>query len=89
MTAASRSVRGYTSLNGWARVLGSSVGLHLAGKDRVLGTGIALNLAVDDIAAVHRRVKDAGAAVTDPVPQPWGATMCKLTDLDGHVWSLV
>ena len=43
---------------------------------------------VPDADAAHRRAKDAGAEVTDPVDQDYGSRDITVTDPDGNRWSL-
>jgi catechol 2,3-dioxygenase-like lactoylglutathione lyase family enzyme len=51
---------------------------------------LMLNLRVDDIAAVHRRLRDAGVAFARPPErEPWGGVVATFADPDGNTLQLM
>ena len=73
----------------------SGVRLSVSVHDRVRGATrepfrIMVNLAVDDIAAVHARLRAAGVAFTRPPErEDWGGWVASLTDPDGNLIQLM
>jgi predicted enzyme related to lactoylglutathione lyase len=74
---------------------GSDVRLTIAVHDDVSGPAadplrVMLNLGVDDIAATHRRLRDAGVAFTRaPEQERWGGWIATFVDPDGNVVQLL
>jgi predicted enzyme related to lactoylglutathione lyase len=73
----------------------NGVRLSLSVHDRVHGATrepfrIMVNLAVDDIDAVHARLRAAGVAFTRPPErEDWGGWVASLTDPDGNLIQLM
>ena len=73
----------------------NGVRLSVSVHDRVQGPTrepyrIMVNLAVDDVAAVHARLRAEGVAFTRPPErEDWGGWVASLTDPDGNLIQLM
>jgi catechol 2,3-dioxygenase-like lactoylglutathione lyase family enzyme len=73
----------------------AGVRLSVSVHDRVHGPSreplrLMINLRVDDIHAVHARLRAAGVPFTrPPEPEDWGGWVCTCTDPDGNTVQLL
>lgn len=74
----------YVSLKAGSVELGLSQDDGAKGMDRIKGEGFSLQITTaQDVDAIAKRIKAAGAVLTSEPADAWGARVFRLTDPDG------